>query len=294
MKLCLLLPEEEMFMLLICHPTMKKSMHVSLLKHPTILNGFGIRDYPTSAIRQNLIAGLPSLTFSKDKTCSAMRNGSTIEHHSKPRDHFPSTSAYISFIWICLDLLNLKPSTTTNIPLKMENINEVRVKELRSDNGIEFRNHKGISLDISYFYVFGCPMYIHNHIDQLGKFDAKADDGFFLGYSLMAKAFRDINSPDEHPEFIIAVDHHIPNEHDDSESVEDLGIAEDQVSIIYEPISEFEPSQTNISPSAKVFINPPVPQDRWSREKHIELVNILGEPQARSTLEVKSETLKLY
>ncbi|GJZ08413.1 retrovirus-related pol polyprotein from transposon TNT 1-94 [Tanacetum coccineum] len=38
-------------------------------------------------------------------------------------------------------------------------------------------------LDISYFYVFGCPVFIHNHKDHLSKFDAKVDDGYFLGYS---------------------------------------------------------------------------------------------------------------
>ncbi|GJV78810.1 retrovirus-related pol polyprotein from transposon TNT 1-94 [Tanacetum coccineum] len=44
--------------------------------------------------------------------------------------------------------------------------------------------------DISYFLVFGCPVFIHNHKDHLGKFDAKADDGYFLGYSFNSKAFR--------------------------------------------------------------------------------------------------------
>nr|GEY52106.1 retrovirus-related Pol polyprotein from transposon TNT 1-94 [Tanacetum cinerariifolium] len=152
----------------------------------------------------------------------------------------------------------------------MENLNKVRVNELRSDNGTEFGNHKleefydekGISQNfsslctleqngvakrrnrilieaaktmlnsvklpkqfwgeavntacctqnrfiivkrhgktsydvfkerspnISYFHVFGCHVHIYNHIDHLEKFDEKADDGFFLGYSLVAKAFR--------------------------------------------------------------------------------------------------------
>nr|GEZ56854.1 hypothetical protein [Tanacetum cinerariifolium] len=43
--------------------------------------------------------------------------------------------------------------------------------------------------DISYFHVFGCPIHIHNHKDNLGKFD----DGIFLGYSLVSKAFRVFN-----------------------------------------------------------------------------------------------------
>ncbi|GKC68248.1 retrovirus-related pol polyprotein from transposon TNT 1-94 [Tanacetum coccineum] len=49
-------------------------------------------------------------------------------------------------------------------------------------------------LDISYFHVFRCPVFIHNHKDHLGKFDAKADDGYFLGYSFISKAFRVFNT----------------------------------------------------------------------------------------------------
>nr|GEV72098.1 retrovirus-related Pol polyprotein from transposon TNT 1-94 [Tanacetum cinerariifolium] len=32
--------------------------------------------------------------------------------------------------------------------------------------------------DINYFHVFGCPVFIHNHKDHRGKFNAKADDGW--------------------------------------------------------------------------------------------------------------------
>ncbi|GKA63215.1 retrovirus-related pol polyprotein from transposon TNT 1-94 [Tanacetum coccineum] len=156
---------------------------------------------------------------------------------------------------------------------QMENLNDTKVKQLRSDNGTKFRNHtlealcdeKGISQnfsspctpeqngvagrrnrtlieaartmlnsaslpkqfwgeavnaacytqnrsiivkrdrktsyevfrgrapDISYFHVFSCPVHIHNHKDYLGKFDEKADDGLFLGYSSVAKEFRVFN-----------------------------------------------------------------------------------------------------
>nr|GEX06724.1 retrovirus-related Pol polyprotein from transposon TNT 1-94 [Tanacetum cinerariifolium] len=48
--------------------------------------------------------------------------------------------------------------------------------------------------DISYFYMFGCPMFIHNHKDHLCIFDAKADDGYFLGYSFVSKSFRVFNT----------------------------------------------------------------------------------------------------
>ncbi|GJV45845.1 retrovirus-related pol polyprotein from transposon TNT 1-94 [Tanacetum coccineum] len=157
----------------------------------------------------------------------------------------------------------------------IENLNEVRVKELRSDNGTEFRNYKleefydekcisqnfsspctpeqnGVaerinktlieaampivrSPDISYFYVFGCPMHIHNHKDHLGKFDEKDDDRFFLGYSPVAKAFRDSGSSEEPPEFIVADDHPAPNELDQPESDDNLESTKIQDNIISEP-----------------------------------------------------------
>ncbi|GJW86408.1 hypothetical protein Tco_0161748 [Tanacetum coccineum] len=49
-------------------------------------------------------------------------------------------------------------------------------------------------LNINFLHVFGCPVYIHNHKDHLGKFDEKADDGYLLGYSLVSKAFRVFNT----------------------------------------------------------------------------------------------------
>ncbi|GKE81179.1 ribonuclease H-like domain-containing protein [Tanacetum coccineum] len=41
---------------------------------------------------------------------------------------------------------------------------------------------------------FGCPVIILNTIDHLGKFDGKADEGFFVGYSTNSKAFKVFNS----------------------------------------------------------------------------------------------------
>ncbi|GJW86988.1 putative ribonuclease H-like domain-containing protein [Tanacetum coccineum] len=41
---------------------------------------------------------------------------------------------------------------------------------------------------------FGCPVTILNTLDHLGKFDGKANEGFFVGYSVNSKAFRVFNS----------------------------------------------------------------------------------------------------
>ncbi|GKD85493.1 putative ribonuclease H-like domain-containing protein [Tanacetum coccineum] len=57
---------------------------------------------------------------------------------------------------------------------------------------------------------FGCPVTILNTIDHLGKFDGKADEGFFVGYSTNSKAFRVFNSRTRiveenlHVKFIVA------------------------------------------------------------------------------------------
>ncbi|GJV22194.1 retrovirus-related pol polyprotein from transposon TNT 1-94 [Tanacetum coccineum] len=47
--------------------------------------------------------------------------------------------------------------------------------------------------NIDFLHVFGCPVFIHNHKDHFGKFDEKADDGYFLGYSHVSKSFRVFN-----------------------------------------------------------------------------------------------------
>ncbi|GJS84070.1 retrovirus-related pol polyprotein from transposon TNT 1-94 [Tanacetum coccineum] len=47
---------------------------------------------------------------------------------------------------------------------------------------------------LSFMRPFVCPVTILNTIDHLGKFDGKADEGFFIGYSLNSKAFRVFNS----------------------------------------------------------------------------------------------------
>ena len=48
--------------------------------------------------------------------------------------------------------------------------------------------------NISHLHVFGCKCFVHNNgKDHLGKFDAKSDEGIFIGYSLTSKAFRVFN-----------------------------------------------------------------------------------------------------
>ncbi|GJS50923.1 retrovirus-related pol polyprotein from transposon TNT 1-94 [Tanacetum coccineum] len=376
--------------------------------------------------KYNLVSGIPSLTFSKDKNCLACEKG---KHHrasfKTKRSFFISKSLhflhmdlfgpvkpqaishdkytlvivdeYSRYTWVfCLKKKSDAADCIMSFIRKIETLNEVKVKQLGSDNGTEFRNHKleefcdekavrtmsnsrlkrpiktnleerlsnndllnskrsfnskrhvktaydvfkGRSLDISYFYMFGCPVHIHNHKDHLGKFDEKADDGFFLGYSSVAKDFRVFNirrqemeetahvtfSKDDEvisqtstegdainfneigpslmmnslnlglrilnalstlnsPE-VTADDYPVLNL-DHPESFDNLESAETQDNVTNEQISNF-----HHSPSDEDIHLSHVPQDRWSREMHIELVNIIREPLASITTRAESEIQK--
>ncbi|GJV56077.1 ribonuclease H-like domain-containing protein [Tanacetum coccineum] len=47
---------------------------------------------------------------------------------------------------------------------------------------------------LGFMRPFSCPVTILNTIDHIGKFDGKADEGFFVGCSINSKAFRVFNS----------------------------------------------------------------------------------------------------
>ncbi|GJY98484.1 retrovirus-related pol polyprotein from transposon TNT 1-94 [Tanacetum coccineum] len=254
--------------------------------------------------KQNKDLGLPSLVYSKDKPCTACEKG---KHHKRSSNYKQNFSIrkclhllhmdlfgpvspmsinhekytlvivdeYSRYTWVYfLRKKSQAPEMIMSFIRMVENQNDVKVKQIRTNNRTEFRNHelknfcdeKGISQnfsspytpeqngvaerknrtlieaartmlngsvlskhfwtdavriacytqnrsiivkrhdktsyeifreripDISYFHVFGCPVFIHNHKDHLGKFDAKADDGYFLGYSSVSKAFRVYNT----------------------------------------------------------------------------------------------------
>ncbi|KAK0584307.1 hypothetical protein LWI29_010928 [Acer saccharum] len=52
---------------------------------------------------------------------------------------------------------------------------------------------KGRKPNVSYFRTFGSKCYMLNDRDQLGKFDAKSDEGIFIGYALNSRAYRVFN-----------------------------------------------------------------------------------------------------
>ncbi|GKD77325.1 putative ribonuclease H-like domain-containing protein [Tanacetum coccineum] len=65
---------------------------------------------------------------------------------------------------------------------------------VKPHNKTPYELFHGRTPTLSFMRPFGCPVTILNTIDHLGKFNAKADEGFFVRYSLNSKAFRVFNS----------------------------------------------------------------------------------------------------
>ncbi|GJY57139.1 retrovirus-related pol polyprotein from transposon TNT 1-94 [Tanacetum coccineum] len=403
--------------------------------------------------KQNKVMGLPSLVYSKDKPCSACEKRKHHRASFKTKQNFSIRKClhllhmdlfglvspmyinhekytlvivdeYSRYTWV--NFLRKKSQALEMIMSfirVVENQNDVKVKQIRTDNETEFRNHelesfcdeKRISQNfsspytpkqnrvaerknrtlieaartmlngsvlskhfwteavriacytqnrsiivkrhdktpyeifreriphISYFHVFGCPVFIHNHKDHLGKFNAKADDGYFLGYSFVLKAFRFFNTKRKQIEetYHVTFDESIairftnttvdeigiddssrklieltqekhvpevitPNKPDTSHTEVVVGPPDltntkgtneqndqdEQVIIhsIENPLGDnteilvptTKPSvpevlQSQVSHQASISSHP-VPQDRWSKDQYIKLVNIIGDP----------------
>nr|GEX02140.1 ribonuclease H-like domain-containing protein [Tanacetum cinerariifolium] len=98
----------------------------------------------------------------------------------------------------------------------IENLIDHKVKIVRCDNGTEFKNkemnqfcekkrnkrefsvartpQQNGNTKFKLMRPFECLVTIFNTLDPLGKFDGKANEGFFVGYSVNSKAFRVFNN----------------------------------------------------------------------------------------------------
>ncbi|GJT76553.1 retrovirus-related pol polyprotein from transposon TNT 1-94 [Tanacetum coccineum] len=281
--------------------------------------------------KQNLVVGLPSLTFSKDKNCSACEKG---KHH---RASFKTKRSFS--ISKCLHLLHMdlfgpvKPQTISHNKYTQVIVNEYsRSIIVKRHKKTAYEVFKKRSLDISYFHVFGCHVFIHNYRDHLGKFDEKADDGFFFLDTLWLKPL-EFSTPEDKK---MEETYHVTFSEDD-EAISQSSTEGDEINfnenysffddyfhyvLAFDPLSttslslipshpliksslhlmnhisetlidvferqaittsEAELSPTIISSSAGVIQYTPVSQDRWSKEKHINLVNIIGKQLAGVT-----------
>nr|GEV07208.1 hypothetical protein [Tanacetum cinerariifolium] len=160
-------------------------------------------------VRNNLAKGLPSKCFKNDHTCVACFKGKLHKASCKTKTKDETSSILRNFI------------------TEIENLKDLKVKIIRCDNEEEFKNqdmnefctNKAEAVNtacyvqnrvlvnksqnktpyelfnsripaIGFLRPFECHVMILNTLDHLGKFDAKGDECYFVGYSLSSKAFR--------------------------------------------------------------------------------------------------------
>nr|GEU49540.1 probable protein phosphatase 2C 9 [Tanacetum cinerariifolium] len=69
-----------------------------------------------------------------------------------------------------------------------------RVLVIKPHNKTLYEFFYGRTPSLSFMRPFGCPVTIFNILDHLGKINGKADEGFFVGYSVTSKEFRVFNT----------------------------------------------------------------------------------------------------
>nr|GFC92947.1 hypothetical protein [Tanacetum cinerariifolium] len=124
-------------------------------------------------------------------------------------------------------------------------------------------------LDISYFHVFGFPVFIHTHKDHLGRFNAMADDGYFLRYSFVSKAFRVFNTRRQQ----IEETYHVTFD-ESMEAIRQYQIDSDiSYYVIPHGRSLFELTQENQVPGLIALNEPDIPYTK-DTEGPLDLINI--------------------
>ncbi|GJU07312.1 retrovirus-related pol polyprotein from transposon TNT 1-94 [Tanacetum coccineum] len=145
--------------------------------------------------------------------------------------------------------------------------------------------------NISYFHVFRCPVFIHNHKDRPGKFDAKADDGYFLGYSFVSKAFRVFNTRRQQVEktYHVTFEESMEAIRFTNTSVDEIGIDDSSRYPLDELLQEDDTSrQYQVDYDVSYYI---IPHRRsltkLTQEKHVPVVIAPNEPNIPHTEDTK-------
>ncbi|XP_070050783.1 uncharacterized protein [Nicotiana tomentosiformis] len=166
-------------------------------------------------VKKDLVRGLPKSRFKDHKVCDACVRGKQVRSSFNPKNKVSTTRPldllhmdicgpmrvlsrggkkyifvivddYSRFIWT----LFLKTKDET-FPVFVAFVKQIQVKmrhnvvSIRSDHGTEFENTK--------FDEFCAKNVLNNGKEALGKFDAKSDEGIFLGYSSQRKSYQVYN-----------------------------------------------------------------------------------------------------
>nr|GEX65598.1 hypothetical protein [Tanacetum cinerariifolium] len=127
-------------------------------------------------VRHNLVRGLPTKRFENDHTCTACLKGK--QHKASSKTMLADAKLPVTF-W----------AEAVNTACYVQN----RVLVNKSHNKTPYELFNGRSHAIGFLKPFSCHVMILNTLENLGKFEKKRDEGYFIGYSMSSKAFRVFN-----------------------------------------------------------------------------------------------------
>ena len=137
--------------------------------------------------------------------------------------------------------------------------------------------------NISHLHVFGCKCFVlNNGKENLGKFDAKSDEGIFLGYSLHSKAYRIYNKR------TMTIEESIHVSFDESNAIpprkdilDDIAESLEQMHI-HGQDSKGKGEGSNVDPPIEAKTNDELPRE-WKASRDHPLDNIIGDISKRVT-----------
>ncbi|GJQ91208.1 ribonuclease H-like domain-containing protein [Tanacetum coccineum] len=149
-------------------------------------------------VKGNLIRGLPSKLFENDSKPVCCKREEQIEFFvaKTPQQNGVAERKNRTLIEAARTMLADSKLPTTfwaeavNTACYVQN----RVLVTKPHNKTPYELFLSRKPALGFMRPFGCHVTILNTIDHLGKFDGKADEGFFDGYSISSKAFRVFNS----------------------------------------------------------------------------------------------------
>ncbi|GJX14966.1 ribonuclease H-like domain-containing protein [Tanacetum coccineum] len=158
-------------------------------------------------VKGNLVRGLPSKLFENDQTCVACQKGKQhrASYHKVKAIRCDNRTEFknreMNQFCAMKDILTqFSVARTPQQNRVAERRNRTLIEAARTmlaDSKLPttfWAEAVNIACAMLQNRSVKCPVTILNTIDHLGKFDGKADEGFFVGYSLNSKAFRVFNS----------------------------------------------------------------------------------------------------
>ncbi|GJT56631.1 retrovirus-related pol polyprotein from transposon TNT 1-94 [Tanacetum coccineum] len=152
-------------------------------------------------VKGNLVRGLPSKLFEINQTMNKLlvKRESNIELLVSPKQCDNGTEFKNNEMNQFYERKDIKREFSLPTTFWPEAVNTAcyvqnRVLVTKPHNKTPYELFLDRKPALGFMRPFGCLVIILNTIDHLGKFDGKADEGFFVGYSINSKTFRVFNS----------------------------------------------------------------------------------------------------